>query len=432
MAAPIGSISPSHSPRLPSPPPFPEVQIGPQSPAANATPGSSAQTNDEAAKHDQSATRRVRPGTKDADMARGPPLVPLSQLESAFQLQEHLKALYTSFTKSEDGQHSTAVNAETAHALANAPEGVDPLLWLYELCRLLVIQTNAVIVGFYADNPPCSKDTCPEMRASEWQYLCAVHDPPKACYAIDYCNHTLDWAANQLTSPKIFPSRLTLGSQSTGGSQNGLRALTNIMRRCYRIFAHAWYSHRRVFWGVEHTQGLYIFFKTVCDVYNLVPHDSYTVPPEAEGLASPEGDTQEVNRASVEHPGATTKLPKTEETDATTSISTGATTRRHKHTPSTGSAVMTIAESDEDDKEHHSPDKDVPLDVLSSSALKASSSSILAKDSGTEKAKETESSDQGVHDVTSTVRGVNEKEDESSDDGKDEDDVSEAETVIHA
>ncbi|KAI4173159.1 MAG: hypothetical protein LQ343_003086 [Gyalolechia ehrenbergii] len=431
MAAPIGSISPSHSPRLPSPPPFPEVQIGPQSPAASSAPGSSGQSHDEAAKHDQSATRRIRPGTKAEDMASGPPVVPLRQLDSAFQLQEHLKALYASFTKSEKGNHSIAINAETARALANAPEGVDPLLWLYELCRLLVIQTGAVLVGFYSDDPPCSKDTCPEMRASEWQYLCAVHDPPKACYAIDYCNHTLDWAANQLTSPKIFPSRLTLGSQSTGGSQGGLRALTNIMRRCYRIFAHAWYSHRQVFWNVENSQGLYIFFKTVCDVYNLVPHDSYTVPPEAEGLASSEEDSQDINRASVEHSGASTKLPKAEESENTTSISTGATTRRHKHTPSTGSAVTTIAESDEDDKEHHSPDKDIPLDVLSSSALNTSSSSILAKGPATEKTKETESTDKSVDDVTSGIRGVEVKDGGISDD-KDSDEVSEAETVVHA
>ncbi|KAL9026267.1 MAG: hypothetical protein Q9196_005036 [Gyalolechia fulgens] len=432
MAAPMGSISPSHSPRLPSPPPFPEVQIGPKSPTANPIPGSPDQSHEEATKYDQSATRRIRPGTKAEDMASGPPLVPLSQLDSAFQLQEHLKALYASFTKSEKENHSIAINAKTAHALANAPEGVDPLLWLYELCRLLVIQTNAVIVGFYSDDPPCSKDTCPEMRASEWQYLCAVHDPPKACYAIDYCNHTLDWAANQLTSPKIFPSRLTLGSQSTGGSQGGLRALTNIMRRCYRIFAHAWYSHRQIFWNIENSQGLYIFFKTVCDVYNLVPHDSYTVPPEAEGLASSEEDSQEISRASAEDPGASTKLPKTEESEATTTIPTGATTRRHKHTPSTGSTVTTIAESDEDDKKHHSPNKDVPPDALSSSAFKASSTSILTKGPATEKGKDVEATDKGVDDVTSGLRGVDVKDGGVSGGSNESDEVSEAETVIHA
>ncbi|KAL8716506.1 MAG: hypothetical protein Q9225_006169 [Loekoesia sp. 1 TL-2023] len=429
MAAPIGTLSPSHSPRLPSPPPFPEVQIGPQSPTLNAAAGTSTQANDDTSKYDQSATRRIRPGTKAADMASGPPLVPLAQLDSPFQLQEHLKALYASLTKSEKGNNSVPINAETAHILAKAPEGVDPLLWLYELCRLLVILENAVIVGFYNENPPCSKDTCPEMRASEWQYLCAVHDPPKACYAIDYCNHTLDWAANQLTSPKIFPSRLTLGSQSTGGSQGGLRALTNVMRRCYRIFAHAWYQHRQVFWNIENSQGLYIFFKTVCDVYNLIPQDSYTVPPEAEGLASSEEEPHEPSRAGVKHPDL--EPPKSEEAEATTSISTGATTRRHKHTPSTGSAVTTIAEGDEDDKEHHSPDKDVPLDVLSPSVLKASSTSVLSKGPATEKAKESEAANKDVQEVTSGIRGIDVKDDEGSATDNESGEVSEAETVVH-
>ncbi|KAL9601464.1 MAG: hypothetical protein Q9219_002530 [cf. Caloplaca sp. 3 TL-2023] len=429
MATSMGAISPSHSPRLPSPPPFTEVQIGPQSPSANAASGQPFQVNDDAERYDQSANRRIRPGTKAAEMASGPPLVPLSQLDSPFQLQEHLKALYASFTKSDEGNHSVPINAETAQRLAKAPEGVDPLLWLYELCRLLVIQENAVIVGFYSEHPPCSKDTCPEMRASEWQYLCAVHDPPKACYAIDYCNHTLDWAANQLTSPKIFPSRLTLGNQATGGSQGGLRALTNVMRRCYRIFAHAWYQHRQVFWNIENSQGLYVFFKTVCDVYSLIPHDSYTVPPEAEGLASSEVDSHEPSRATSKQPE--TEPPNPEEAEATTSISTGATTRRHKHTPSTGSSVTTIAEGDEDDKEHHSPDKDVPLDVLSTSALKASSSSILKTGAAVENPKETNPIDTSVQDITGSIRDIDVEEDEGPSAGNQSDEPSDAETVIH-
>ncbi|KAI4169345.1 MAG: hypothetical protein LQ346_008972 [Caloplaca aetnensis] len=396
----------------------------------NPVSGVSTQAHDDAAKYDQSATRRIRPGTKAADMANGPPLVPLDQLDSSFQLQEHLKALYASLTRTKQGNHTVPINAETAHKLAQAPEGVDPLLWLYELCRQLVILENNIIVAFYQEDPPCSKDTCPEMRASEWQYLCAVHDPPKACYAIDYCNHTLDWAANQLTSAKIFPSRLTMGSAS-GGSQGGLRALTNIMRRCYRIFAHAWYQHRQVFWNIENSHGLYIFFKTVCDVYSLIPHDSYTVPPEAEGLSSEE-EPREPSRPGVKNPEA--ELAKPEESEATSSISTGATTRRHKHTPSTGSAVTTIAESDEDDKEHHSPDKDVPLDVLSSSASKASSATILSKGSAAEEANVGESGGTDVQDVTSGTRGIDLEDDgeQGPEAGNESDEVSDTETVVHA
>ena len=80
LGPPAGSMSPATSPRLPSPPPFPEVQIGSKSPVPGAR-GSSAITDiDETTMLDNGATRRIRPGTKAADMASGPPLIPLSEV----------------------------------------------------------------------------------------------------------------------------------------------------------------------------------------------------------------------------------------------------------------------------------------------------------------------------------------------------------------
>lgn len=212
------------------------------------------------------------------------------------------------------------------------------------------------------DNPPCSSQTCPEMRASEWQYLCAVHEPPKSCCAVDYCNHTLDWAANVLTSPKHFPSRLALGGEA-GNAVNSMRQLTNIFRRVYRIFAHAWFQHREVFWSVEATYGLYVFFKTVCDEYHLIPEDSYTIPPEAEGTqddsnASSDGETKAPTHIQIlrkqdlpeSGPGP---AHETDSFPADSHAGPAATARRHKHkhTPSTGSLVDTITEGLEEDEE---------------------------------------------------------------------------------
>ena len=74
----MGPASPS-SQRLPSPPPFPEVQIGPKSPGI-ATPGDASTEAENTAKYDQQAVRRIRPGTKAAEMTVGPPLVPLSEV----------------------------------------------------------------------------------------------------------------------------------------------------------------------------------------------------------------------------------------------------------------------------------------------------------------------------------------------------------------
>jgi hypothetical protein len=70
-------VSPSSSPRLPSPPPFTEVQIGPESPTVGEGPEHQL---GEAAKQEDGSTRRIRPGTKAADMASGPPLIPLAEV----------------------------------------------------------------------------------------------------------------------------------------------------------------------------------------------------------------------------------------------------------------------------------------------------------------------------------------------------------------
>ncbi|KAN0079099.1 Mob1/phocein [Elaphomyces granulatus] len=346
MAA--GGVSPSSSPRLPSPPPFTEVQIGPKSPTVGESLGSAGEKLLAlSSASEKSAVRRIRPGTRADDMASGPPLVPLPQLDSPFQLQEHLKALYHNYTKPVNSRTIIPITQEIARSLAEPPEGVERSLWLYDLCRFLTMKVNNLIVAFFAEEPPCSAQTCPEMRASEWQYLCAVHDPPKSCCAIDYCCHTLDWASNILTSPKYFPSRLTLGSEAGGGPQASIRHLTNIFRRLYRIFAHAWFQHRAVFWQVEGHDGLYVFFKTVCNVYRLIPEDNYTIPPEAEGPEAHSEAPDEPAVSILRKDSGRTSHSSAEEAEPP-SISTGATTRRHKHSASVASSVSTIVEGVEE------------------------------------------------------------------------------------
>ncbi|KAK8232608.1 Mob1 family protein [Phyllosticta capitalensis] len=332
-------MSPSSSPRLPSPPPIAEDQSGPKSPASD----------EHESTVDQGASRRIRPGTKAADMAEGPPLADLKDIESAFQLQEYLKALHYAATHPSDSKLSTSLDRQSAIRLASPPEGVDRALWLYELCRFLTQHSNSILIALFADEPPCSAQTCPEMRASEWQYLCAVHDPPKSCCAIDYCCHTLDWAANTLTSPKSFPSRLALGTE-TGSAHQQIRQLTNIFRRVYRIYAHAWFQHRDMFWKVENKTGLYQFFKVVCDTYSLIQNDNYTIPPEAEGIEAP--------TPTEPLPTPVPTILKKNGDEAAKDISgsatvvTGNTTKRHRHTASSSAhSVSTVIEEKEEEEE---------------------------------------------------------------------------------
>ena len=131
------------------------------------------------------------------------------------------------------------------------------------------------------------------------------------------------------------------------------------------MFAHAWFQHQEVFWSVEGHEGLYVLFKTVCDEYSLIPEDNYTIPPEAEGIIMDKSRRIELSEAHPELSATVrhglsldgTKEDIKEEKDsnisAATVLSTGATTRRHKHTPSMGSSVTTILESEEAD---HSED----------------------------------------------------------------------------
>lgn len=79
-------VSPSSSPRLPSPPPFTEVQIGPASPTIEGPVNPAGDRG----RQDDGAARRIRPGTKAADMAAGPPLVPLADVcTSKYVLNNH-------------------------------------------------------------------------------------------------------------------------------------------------------------------------------------------------------------------------------------------------------------------------------------------------------------------------------------------------------
>merc|ERR1712000_276005 len=340
---PIMSFAPG-SPRLPSPPPVAEIPKSPSGGAAATLHMSQA----EQSLLDANSRRRIHPGTKAADMAAGPPLVALNELDSAFQLQEHLAALHHHHTES----NTKPIDRDSAIQLAQPPPGIDKTLWLYELCRFLISQCNSLIVGFLFDSPPCSASTCPEMRASEWQFLCAVHESPKSRCAIDYCCHTLDWATNIVTSQKIFPSRLSLGAGDAVDERGaGVKHLTNIFRRLHRIFAHAWFQHRGVFWQVEGQTGLYVLFKTVCDTYDLLPAENYKLPPEAEGL-----EPAEELRAPV--PSIMKAAPTPGNIFLNDDESSRKNTRRHiRQSPSVGSAVTTVLESDEEDETQQDEEK---------------------------------------------------------------------------
>lgn len=193
------------------------------------------------------------------------------------------------------------------------------------------------------------------MRASEWQFLCAVHEAPKSCCAIDYCCHTLDWATNIVTSQKNFPGRLSndAGNDFGENREAGLRHLVNIFRRLHRIFAHAWFQHRGVFWQVESQTGLYVLFKTVCDTHQTLPAENFKLPPEAEGLEQPP-EAKHIVPTILRSEKSSNASPPPDAVTPDMYMSLGRTnTKRHiRSSPSTGSAVTTVLETDEADEDH--------------------------------------------------------------------------------
>lgn len=269
------------------------------------------------------------------------------------------------------------------------------------------------------------------MRASEWQFLCAVHEQPKSCCAIDYCCHTLDWAANVVSDQKLFPSRFVI-LNDTHSKNVGLKNLVNVFRRLHRIFAHAWFQHRSVFWAVEGQSGLYVFFKTVCDLYDLLPAENYKLPPEAEGLEAQPTEAEPTKPApTILQPTNAQQGPSSEENLQPPGRTT---TRRHvRSSPSTGSAVTTVIEADEEETDAVTrgmnnmhlaegaagaePEMaDVPVMVDDSAMNKSEKNSTGDKDSEPEKPQESSPSD-----ATVTVVGI---------EGADEEDTKHETSVV--
>jgi len=116
-----------------------------------------------------------------------------------------------------------------------------------------------------------------------------------------------------------------------------------------------------MFWRVEGKSGLYVFFKTVCDLYNLIPEDNYTIPPEAEGIESVEGSISDDHsppgvllKRGVDDLSSTFGPPST--------VHAGATARRQRHRHSRASSVVTTVleenEENEDDGGDEVEDED--------------------------------------------------------------------------
>lgn len=110
----------------------------------------------------ESPLRRNRVGTRGQDLYSWPEQQ-FSDLDSPFALQEYLQDLI----------RNDPTNVERHIEL---PDDQDPEVWQYEHLRAICQELHSLVVQLV---PECTVQTCPEMKAGDWIYLCAAHAHPQ-------------------------------------------------------------------------------------------------------------------------------------------------------------------------------------------------------------------------------------------------------------
>ncbi|GAA5842772.1 hypothetical protein JCM11251_001488 [Rhodosporidiobolus azoricus] len=229
---------------------------------------------------------RLRKGTRAEDAFNTDPFSPpprLSSFDSSFAVQEYIAALVrrdphdveliTAIPPSAQDEPHDAAGEDVEEV-----ELVDEDVWVYEQLRRITLDQHLWLAAlstpsFPGQAPPCTQSTCPEMRASDWLFLCAAHSHPPSppCSAIDYSLHCSDGAQALLNSSRYFPSRLSV-------TENGRRLLDAVARRLYRSFAHAFFHHPSHFAILETDTSLVRRFIALNRRFGMVEEDGLIIP----------------------------------------------------------------------------------------------------------------------------------------------------------
>ncbi|KAF9226287.1 Mob1/phocein [Gyrodon lividus] len=217
----------------------------------------------------------------------------LSSLDSAFQLQEYISLLIRLDVHDVDtivALPGKPIPKESDERVLDSTEddskkpddgerksefSVDRACWIYEQLRRLAQDLSHPLITMLQQE--CTRNSCSQMKAGEWLYLCVAHGNDGAmeqCCAIDYILHTVDSATALLNSPRAFPSRLSIPQMSH-------RHFASLARRLGRIFAHAYFHHRETFEQAEAESSLYARFLKLTSQFELVPAEFLVIPESA-------------------------------------------------------------------------------------------------------------------------------------------------------
>lgn len=209
-------------------------------------------------KHDGTVIRRIRVGER-LEEAFSWPHVAFEDLESPCSLQEYLQDIVRRYP-------------QDIELLLRVPEAQASDVWLYEHLRQLCLELTYLVVQLM---PECTSESCPDMKANECVFLCAAHETPQGCCAIEYIVHTLDGATSLLNNTRHFPSRISIPNAS-------IKHFLSISRRLHRVFAHTWYHHKNIFVTFENETHLYARFVGLSAQYKLTSDLMFNVSSSTE------------------------------------------------------------------------------------------------------------------------------------------------------
>jgi hypothetical protein len=111
----------------------------------------------------------------------------------------------------------------------------------------------------------CNSKTCPMITAGpDWEYICINHGKHNPnCCAIDYCIHTLDTNTSLLTHPAFYPDKNKISDSSA-------LALIKMVRYLYRMLAHIYFHHRKLYDSLEYRYSIGERLTLYCKKFNVI------------------------------------------------------------------------------------------------------------------------------------------------------------------
>ena len=159
-------------------------------------------------------------------------------------------------------------NCADVDQILAVPGGCSQDIWVLEHTKQFVLETNLLVTELQKH---CTSATCPLMGLKNDSFKCTVHEEYQDCSAIDYITHNLDSATDILLNMSA--------GQFLGKIEESERShLNQILRRLYRILAHAKVLHPATFDQFEREMFLYARFFQFCRAFGFNQKEKLIVP----------------------------------------------------------------------------------------------------------------------------------------------------------